>query len=86
MGKYCYTRFFFKSLNVISIHEAGSDRCEITRARVLLSNRQAVKVHIHDFPKGPVLFPNQFPSQLPRQEADLGLGSTGSDQVLALDC
>lgn len=34
--------FFLKSLNVISIHIAGSDRYKITRARVFLSNHQAV--------------------------------------------
>lgn len=48
VGKYCYTRFFFfffKSPNVISIHIAGSYRCEITRDRnrVFLNDHRAVR-------------------------------------------
>lgn len=37
-----HTNFFFKSLNVISICVAGSNCCEITQARGLLNNHQAV--------------------------------------------
>lgn len=75
--------FFFKSLNVISIRVAGSDHYKISRARVFLSHHWAVsgqgthKIFLEA--------QSYFLTNSPDKRQIWG-SSTGSDQVLALDC